>query len=86
MNTPLVMKAWPSMVSEAMPSGEEMVKVPPWVVLSFEVSEPADSPTPRLARRSSSLTVTSPPLAAGVRSVITGGELPIEMVSVVCEV
>ncbi|MES0163023.1 hypothetical protein [Mesorhizobium sp. C268A] len=43
MNTPLVMKAWPSMVSEAMPSGEEMVKVPPWVVLSFEVSEPADS-------------------------------------------
>ncbi|TGS82785.1 hypothetical protein EN817_25445 [Mesorhizobium sp. M3A.F.Ca.ET.174.01.1.1] len=61
MKTPLVMKAWPSMLSVAMPSGELILKVPPWVVLSFEVSEPADSPAPRPASRSSSLTVTSPP-------------------------
>src|SRR4029077_21255251 len=84
-NTPLLITACPSIVSDLTPSGDEIVNVPGCVRLSLLVSEPADPPAPRLASRSSSFPVTSPPPAAGVRFVIVGGELPIEIVSVVCD-
>ncbi|MCY1312652.1 hypothetical protein D9M70_630910 [compost metagenome] len=77
-NTPLLMKVTPPIVSEATPSGDVMVKLPACVRLSFDASEPS--------ARSSSSTVTSPPLAAGVRSRITGGVLPIAIVSVAVSV
>ncbi|TIT40249.1 MAG: hypothetical protein E5W76_17095 [Mesorhizobium sp.] len=81
---PLVMKAWPSIASEAMPSGELMLKVPAPVSAALAGSDPGPPGVPTFS--AASLTITSPPLASGVRLEISGVELPIEIVSVVCEV
>jgi hypothetical protein len=58
-SAPLSITLIPAMVTSSTPSGALMVKVPVAVVDSFVGSEPSE--------RSSSSTLTSPPLALGVR-------------------
>ncbi|MNE26723.1 hypothetical protein D3C80_1201010 [compost metagenome] len=80
--TPLLTSKMPPTLRVFTPSGALMLKLPVTVVDSLLLSDPADSPPPRVDSRSSSYTMASPPSALGVRLVMVTPSSSLRIASV----